>query len=179
MKKGLWIVVLCLVLGGQALAQVEEGDKEVSFLGYFSTFIGEDFDANGTGSLQISYSKFYTKHLQLGFAPTLTFYTSKNDENKDVLKTDIAASVFMNLNMATASKLIPYLTAQYYQYTFDIDTDNDEKFTDYSFVNVGLGFKNFINEYAAFNTLVTYGFSLREEAEGGILMVMTGLSFIF
>jgi hypothetical protein len=47
-------------------------------------------------------------------------------------------------------------------------------------VNVGIGFKNFFNEYAAFNTLVSYGFSLAEEAENiGLLSIMTGLTFIF
>ncbi|MCK5148250.1 hypothetical protein KAR48_15950 [bacterium] len=179
MKKFLFILVLVIILAGQTFAQVEAGDREVSFLGYYSTFIGEDFDANGSGSLQLSYSKFYTKNLQIGFAPTLRFSTGEYEDRKPKVEIDISASVFMNFNLATASKTIPYFTAQYYQYSFEIDTDNDEKFTDFSYVTVGLGIKNFINEYAAFNTLISYGFSLREEAEGGLLLVMTGLSFIF
>lgn len=176
MRKVLLIVTAVLAVCSPLFSQIESGDKEVSFLGYFSTFVGDDVDANGFGSLQISYGKYYTKYFQAGFAPTLSFSTvTENNESK--LDVQISGSFFFNLNFAAASKTIPYITGRYYQYTFDIP--EGAVLTDYAYVTIGGGVKSFFNEYAALNTLVTYGFSLREEAEGGILMIMTGLSFIF
>lgn len=146
-------------------------------MGFFSTFVGKDVETNGYGSLQISYGKFYSKYLQLGIAPTLSFSTGEDEDGDPKIETQISGSVFFNFNMTAASKTIPYITGRYYQFTFDIPEDTD--FIDYSYVTVGIGVKSFFNEYAAFNTLVTYGFSPAVENEGGIVLIMTGLSFIF
>ena len=169
--------IIMLIVIGAANAQIEQGDTEVSFMGYFASQIGEDIEANGSGSLQLSYGKYITPKLQLGIAPTLSFSTGQDEDGDAILETNWSGSVFFSYNFSTASKFIPYLSGQYYQYKFDIP--DDAEFTDYSYVNVGLGFKNFFNEYASFNTQVLYGFSLAEEAEGGLLLIMTGLSFIF
>ena len=171
------ILCLLLILAGSSYAQVEAGDKEVSFLGFFSTFVGEDVDANGYGSLQISYGKYYTKFFQVGIAPILSFSTGEDENGDPKVDVQYSGSVFFNLNMATASKSIPYITGRYYQYTFDIPEGRD--FIDYSYITIGAGVKSFFNEYAAFNTVVTYGFSPKSESKGGIIMIMTGLSFIF
>ena len=176
MRKLFLILAGVLVCSNSLFAQVEAGDKEVSFLGYFSTFVGDDVEANGFGSLQISYGKYYTKYFQAGIAPTLSFATIQEDGEAKV-DVQVSGSFFFNLNFAAASKTIPYLTGRYYQFTFDIPEGGD--FMDYSYITIGGGVKSFFNEYAAFNTLVTYGFSPVEENEGGILMIMTGLSFIF
>lgn len=107
----------------------------------------------------------------------LTFSSGQDEYGDPKVNTNWSGSVFFNLNFSAASKFIPYLSGQYYQFTFDIPEGG--KFSDYSYINAGLGFKNFFNEYAAFNTLVTYGFSLAENSQIGILTIMTGLSFIF
>ncbi len=185
MAKRVWVLVLfCLFVAGSLFGQVESGDKEVSFLGYFATVVGENVDPNGFGSLQISYGRFMSKYLEMGIAPTLNFSTVRvyeDNEEKTELDTKLSGSVFFNLNLAAASKTIPYISGQYYQSKFDFE--EDEEFSDYSYVNIGFGVKSFFNEYAAFNTQVVYGFSLAEvEDEGsktGLLMIMTGLSFIF
>ena len=167
---------LCLVASG-ALAQIERGDSEVSFLGYFSTMVGEDVEPNGSGSFQLSYGKYVSRYLLFGVAPTLRFFTTQDEHGESVVETDWSGSIFFNFNFTTASKMVPYITGQYYQFTFDIPEGMD--FTDFSYVNVGFGVKNFFNEYAALNMLGSYGFSLAEEAEGGIVVLMAGLSFIF
>ena len=77
---------------------------------------------------------------------------------------------------ATASKTVPYLAAQWYQTDFDPE---DGEFSDYSYVNFGFGIRNFFNEFAALNTSVNYGFSLAEDSEGGVLLILTGVSVIF
>ena len=50
MKRAGIVLILVLLMGGAAYAQIEQGDTEVSFLGYFSTIVGEDIEANGYGS---------------------------------------------------------------------------------------------------------------------------------
>ena len=178
MKRALLTLIVVLMLAPCLRAQIEQGDTEVSFMGYFASVIGEDIDPNGAGTLQLSYGKYITSRLQVGIAPILTFFTAQNDDGEDILETSWSGSAFFNFNFSTASKFIPYLTGQYYQFTFDIPEGSS--FTDFSYVNVGIGFKNFFNEYAAWNTLVAYGFSLAEGAQNmGLLSIQTGLSFIF
>ncbi|HHS12298.1 MAG TPA: hypothetical protein ENN03_00855 [bacterium] len=171
------IIGILLLSAAAAFGQIEKGDTEISFMGYFATFVGEDVDANGMGSLQLSYGKYVTPFLQFGVAPTVSFYTFTDFDGETSVKAEFSGSVFAHMNLARASRIIPYLTAQYYQFTFDIP--EDAEFTDFGYANVGMGFKNFINEYASFNVLATYGFSMAPGAEGGIIMVMTGLSIIF
>ena len=176
MKKILILIALLLWAFG-AHAQIEKGDTEVGLMGYFASFVGGDNEANGVGSVQLSYGKYLTPNFQFGVAPVLTFYTGEDESGDPTLETDFSGAIFMNFNFSTASRFIPYITGRYFQYTFDIP--EGEEFTDYSYVTVGIGFKNFFNEYAAFDTLLSYGFSLREEAEGGLLQLRAGLTFIF
>jgi hypothetical protein len=176
MKQILTVVALLLIYT-TAQAQIEQGDTEISFMGYYSTVVGEDVDPNGTGSFQLSYGKYITPHLLLGVAPTLSFTTGQDEDGDPAVETNWSGSVFFTYNFSTTSKLIPYITGQFYQSTFDIPENSD--FTDFSFATFGIGFKNFFNEYASLNTQGLYGFSLSEDAEGGILLIMTGLSFIF
>ena len=171
------VCLLTLLTASFSFAQIEGGDTEVSFLGYYSTFLGDDVETNGTGSLQLSYGKYISRHLQIGLAPTFSFSTMENQQGESEINTEISGSAFFSLNFSSSAKTIPYLIAQYYQYTFDIP--DEAKFTDFSYATVGLGMKNFFTEYAALNTLVTYGFSLAEEATGGILLISTGLSILF
>jgi len=177
MKKIYVFIIALLMFSSSGFCQVESGDREISFLGFFSTFVGEDVEPNGYGSIQISYGKYYGRYLEIGIAPIITFATGKDEDGEPKIDTQISGSIFFNLNLAAASRTIPYITGRYYQFTFDIP--EGAEFTDYSYITVGAGFKNFINEYAAFNTVVTYGFSPVEDREGGIVMVMTGFSFFF
>lgn len=47
-----------------------------------------------------------------------------------------------------------------------------------AYFNIGGGFRNFFNEYAALNTSITYGFSLGGTGER-VLTIMSGVSVIF
>ncbi|MCK5739243.1 hypothetical protein KAH55_08680 [bacterium] len=177
MKKIIILLIVVFIFTGNAFAQVESGDREIGFMGFYSTFVGDDVETNGFGSLQLSYGKYFGRNLQLGIAPIFSFSTSEDDDGDPIVDTQISGSVFVNLNLTTASKTVPYITGRYYQYSFDIP--DDAEFSDYSYMTVGAGIKNFINEYALFNTVVTYGFSPNEDNEGGIIMILTGFSVIF
>jgi len=69
MKKCCVPILALFLCAGIAQAQIERGDTEVSFLGFFSMFVGENVDANGSGSLQLSYGKYISSYLQIGIAP--------------------------------------------------------------------------------------------------------------
>ena len=178
MKKGFFVTVALFLICSGAWAQIEKGDTEISFMGYYITRVGEDVEVNGSGVFQLSYGKYITPRLQIGISPNLRFFLADDEQGEKTIETDWSGAIFFNYNFSTASKLIPYITGQYYQYTFEIP--DDMEFKDFSYVNAGIGFKNFFNEYAAFNTLVSYGFSLAEDAENvGLLSIMAGLTVIF
>ncbi len=177
--KNLLHVILILTVVSSAFGQIEKGDKEISFMGYYGTYISSEDDAPayGFGSVQISYSKFISPLFQVGIAPNINFSTMEDQDGETTVKARFSGSVFFNLNFSNTSKVIPYITGRFYQMEFDIP--ENAEFSDYSYAQMGFGIKNFINEYAALNMLGTWGFSLAEDAEGGMLMLMVGLSFIF
>ncbi len=177
MKRIILAIIILVFICSNAFGQIEKGDTEVSLMGYFNTIVGDDIDANASGSIQLSYGKYFSKYLMIGVAPILSFNTGEDEDGDPTVETDWSGSAFFNLNLTSASKIVPYVTGQYYQFTFDIP--DDAEFKDFSYVNIGFGVKNFINEYAAFNVLITRGFSLAEDSDWAIISVHTGLSFIF
>lgn len=149
---------------------IEKGDSEVQFAAFYILMMYKDFKM-GNSTIQLSYGKFFTSRLQLGIAPQITMSIFS-----DQADTHISASAFVNYNFSSASRLIPYASAQWYQSDFSPKYGD---FSDYSYINVGVGLRNFFNQYAALNTSITYGFSLNPDNEGGFLTIMSGLSFIF
>ena len=151
---------------------IEKGDSEIQFAGFYMKMISKYFDMGGTAFIQVSYAKFITSRFQIGIAPQITISQGSGSETQ----TNISASAFFNYNLATASKMIPYVSGQLYQGDFSPEYGD---FMDYSFINVGAGLRNFLNQFAALNTSISYGFALSSANEGGILIIMSGLSFIF
>jgi hypothetical protein len=172
----LWIrllVVFCSLSTAVAShGQVESGDSEISFLGFYSTVVGVEGSSGGFGSVQLSYGYFLTPNLQIGLGPNVTF-----SGGTDGTEVSFSGSAFFTFNFSTSGRSIPYISAQYYQFDFDIP--EGQSFTDLAYINVGLGMRSFFSEFAALNTSVNYGFSLAENAEGGLLLIQSGLSFIF
>jgi len=149
---------------------IEKGDSEIQFAGFYMKMMNKYFSM-GTAFIQLSYARFLTSRLQIGVAPQITI-SSISDESQ----TKFSASAFFNYNLATASRMIPYVSGQWYQGDFSPEYG---EFIDYSYINVGAGLRNFFNQYAALNTSISYGFSLSSNVDGGILVIMSGLSFIF
>jgi hypothetical protein len=149
---------------------IEKGDSELLFAGFYMKMLSEYFDMS-TAFIQVSYAKFLTSRFQVGVAPQ--FMLSKAS---GVTNSQFSASAFFNYNLATASKVIPYISGSWYQSDFAPEYLD---FIDYSYVEVGAGIRNFFNQYAALNTSISYGFPLSSNGEGGILTITSGLSFIF
>ncbi|MBN2414672.1 hypothetical protein JXO52_02470 [bacterium] len=165
------IAALLFLCALSAQAQVEKGDSEVRFLFYYSDVRGGEFSAGGSGSLMVSYGYFINPALQLGLGPRLTLSSGGSGT-----ETQVSASVFFNYNFATASKTVPYLYGEFYQMDFSPEFG---EFADYSYINIGFGVRNFFSEYIALNSAISYGFCPSENSEGGLFMILTGLSFIF
>jgi len=187
MFKRLILTAICLLIfASLSFAQVEQGDSEVIFSGMYMSLVGIKDYSYSMGSLNLSYGKFVTDNLEIGIGPTLTFTRTKQttynwyggEEDEDITQeTHISGIVFFNINFSTSSKTVPYIAGQWYQSEFKIE--KDEEFSDYSYANIGFGIRNFYNEYAALNTSINYGWSLAKDAEGGVLLITTGLSVIF
>jgi len=187
-KKLVMMVLFMIVVSSFSYAQVEKGDSEIIFSGMFMSIVGIENYSSMTASLNLNYGYFLTKNLEIGIGPIFTYsrteqtYTNYNffsgsSEEKNVNENkNLSGTVFFNLNFSTSSKTVPYLSGQWYQTDFNPE---EGEFSDYSYGNIGFGIRNFFNEYAALNTSINYGFSLAKEAEGGVLLVMTGVSVIF
>ena len=160
-----------LILAIPCSAQIEQGDSEVRFIFFYSRISGSEFSSGGSGSLMLSYGRFFTPRLQVGVGPRLNF--SSDDDGTE---TSLSGSVFASYNLTEASKTVPYLNAEWYQMDFSPEVGD---FTDWSYITFGFGVRNFFTEYAALNSAISYGFSLSSETEGGLLMIMSGLSFFF
>ena len=173
MKKTCAVALVFLLWGFSLFAQVEKGDSEIGFMGYYSTMIGTPNSSGGTGSIQFSYGYFLTPRLQIGIGPQVTFSQGFDGSGGEA---NFSASAFFNFNLTTRSKTVPYLFGQWYQTDFSPDTGN---FTDAAFLNVGFGVRNFFTEYAAINSAISYGFAFASESDDGLLLIMSGLSFFF
>lgn len=169
------VSVALVLLASVAGAQVEKGDSEILFAGSLMSTVGME-SSSSQGSFTLVYGYFFTKNLELGVGPTVSITTSSYGGESETT-TELSSTFFGQYNFTTAGKNVPYLTASWYQ--MDFSPEDEESFTDYSFVTAGGGLRMFFNEYAAFNTSALYGFSLAENAEGGIILIQTGLSFIF
>lgn len=178
MKK-IIILLLIVIITANVYAQEDEGisrgDNEITFNGFVFTSVGTD-SKNSFGNLFLSYGKYYTDKLLIGLAPGISISTTHTAEGTEV-KTDLSGQLFANYNFSVVKKGFPYVKGSYYQSTFDIP--DGASFTDYGVMQIGLGYKLFFNEFASIDTSLNYGKSLAEGAEGGSLMLMTGLSFIF
>ncbi|MCF8364302.1 MAG: hypothetical protein K9H16_00880 [Bacteroidales bacterium] len=164
-------IAILLIASGFTLAQsegIQKGDKEILFSGYMSTNTNFDY---GYANFFFSYSKYVTNRLSLGVGPTLSFSFSDDTES------NLGLSIFTKYNFNQTKKTVPYASLSYYQYSFK--TEGDTKLGDLASIQIGLGMKNFINEFLAVDSQLSYGFGLSSADNGGSLLLIIGLSYMF
>ncbi len=178
MKK-IIVLFLTVIITANAYSQEDEGiskgDNEITFNGFIYSSVGTD-SKHTFGNLFLSYGKYYTDKLLIGIAPGVSISTATTIDGTEV-NTDWSGQVFANYNFSVVKKAFPYAKGSYYQQTFDIP--DGASFKDYGSIQIGLGYKSFFNEFASLDMSLNYGKSLAKGAEGGSLMFMIGLSFIF
>ena len=132
-----------------AMAQhIEQGDREIQVNAFF-------FAVSGVSMLNLSgsYGYYKTEKLEIGGGPSISRLDYGFGSN-----TTIGLTLFGRYNLTARDKIVPYLSAQFYQY--DIAPDDPMGFADYAFLQCGAGFKYFINEYIAYDVSGNLGFSL-------------------
>ncbi|GEM_PF-3503227 len=175
MKKIFYVLIFVLISSFTFAQEQEEGitkgDMELSFYGLVFTTVGTDYNI-AMGTIFASYGHYFTKNLLVGVAPGITITSAMGETS-----TDFSFQVFSAFNFMVDKKLVPYARASFYQYSVDIP--EGAKFNDYSYLQVGGGFKMFFTPQIAWDTSLNFGFGLSKASEGATMMLLTGLAFKF
>ncbi len=175
MKKGIIVLIFALVtsfaFGQEQEEGITKGDMELSLSGMVFTTVGTDYNI-AMGNIFVSYGRYFTKNLLVGVAPGLTITSAMGETS-----TDFSFQIFSAFNFMVDKKLVPYTRASFYQ--FSVDIPEGAKFNDYSYLQVGGGFKMFFTPQIAWDTSLNIGFGLSKASEGATMMLLTGLAFKF
>ena len=168
MKRVLLALIVIAFLSPCLYGQtIEKGDSELQFQGYYLTTEGLSY-ATGT----MIYGHYLTSNIEIGVGPSI----SHSDSDYGDSETTFSGLAFFRYVFPSQSKSIPYINMQWYQYDFSPEGEAD--FTDYSWVQGGVGVKIFLNEYVAYDLSGNYGMGLAEGSEGMILLA-AGVSVFF
>lgn len=179
MKKSVITVLLCVLFALPAMAQQEQGDSELQLLGSYLTPTGVE-DPVGFYMVQAKYGYYFTDSFEFG---TGASYQGTTEEDGYWI---VGLFPFFSYSFLMGdSKTVPYLAAQYYLFIteveeYNLETYESEKKTDtMSFMGVSGGFKQYVSPKVALDLSGNYHFSLEKEVEGGMLLIMLGVSFLF
>jgi hypothetical protein len=165
LKHALVAALAIVLMTSSAMAQIKKGDREIQANGFLFTVSGITM-VNLSGT----YGYCYTDKLQLGGGPSLTIFDYGFGSS-----TSLGFTLFGKYYFTARNKLVPYASAQWYQY--DIAPDEPVGFFDMTFIQGGGGFKYFVNEYIAWDVSGNLGFSL---GGGDVAFIAkAGLSAIF
>ncbi len=150
---------------------IEAGDKEVAaFATYFST-VNSDSDFS-SGNINLRFGYYASANWLVGLAPGITITTVDGDE-----ETDFSTELFTKFNFSVKKQTIPYLKASIYQQKFD--TEDNEDLQDYTYIQVGFGVNIFFTENLSLDTSINYGQNFFADDDNGMMMVVSGISYVF
>lgn len=133
-----------LALSGSALAQQEKGDKQMSFSLSFSSMSSEGTSSNSM-NFQYTASRFFTKHLEMGFGWVGVFSTGTSTN---------AISPFFNYNVLSANgKFVFYFGAQYLLSVTSTEAGGSKT----TIMSGGVGGKIGIRSYLSDNVFIFVG----------------------
>ena len=166
LRRSIFLFTAILLIASSANAQfIEQGDREIQAAAYLFTVSGVTLiNLSGT------YGYYYTEKLELGGGPTITHINFGFGSN-----TTVGLTAFARHNFTAREQVVPYISGQLYQY--DLAPESPLGFADFMFLQVGGGFKYFLNEYIAYDVSGNLGFSIG----GGdtSFLIVAGLSAIF
>lgn len=163
------LVVLLLLASGASAQYIEEGDREVQFSGTM-------FAVSGVTVINLSgiYGKYVNEKTEIGGGPSIT-YSKVSFLGFSESSTTVGATAFIRRNLTAKDRMVPYLAGQWFQY--DLAPDEPAGFTDFSYIQVGAGFKYFLNENVAYDVSGNLGYSLG--ASEICFMAAVGVAAIF
>jgi hypothetical protein len=180
------VVLLFLVPSVGAFAQQQKGDVKLQFLGsYMKTTGSSDFKFS-MGQVSGEFGKYFTDHLELGIAPTLsvtsTSYTTPEVQyvggfpvgivnvTTTNTTTTFGGSAFVNYSfLAGDARTVPYAGAHLYKQDF-----SKKLLT----AGLNVGVKFFITKKTALDVNGNYLFSLTSGDKTGMLLFGVGFSFL-
>ncbi len=172
-------IIFTLMLSVSAVfAQQKRGDVELQISGTYFTTVGTEGGKFSNGFIQAKLGAFIADNLELGVAPNLnisTFSSTDSFTGEKVSETETTfggGAFFVYSFLAGDAKSVPYFGAQYYKSDFSVEDDKGS-------AGINGGIKFFITEKAALDFSGNYLFDLNEESEGGILLFVGGISFLF
>ena len=149
MKRAILVLMAVLFLAPDAGAQyIEKGDRELQASAYF-------FSVSGVTLINLSgvYGYYYTEKLGFGGGPTITHIDFGFGSD-----TTLGLTAFARYSFSSRDRIVPYVSGQWYQ--FDIAPEDPVGFADMMFIQVGGGFKYFLNEHIAYDVSGNIGFSM-------------------
>ena len=195
MKTMVFGVLALLLAAGSAHAQQKAGDLELQFYGMYYRTVGTDFTI-GSGTIGGKIGPYLTDNLQVGLGPTLTITTTSmptttyrvNPVTGDFIvetvtetntTTTFGTSLFVVYSFLSRSgKIVPYLGAQYFKRDFNRPFSEDR-----GSAGVNAGLKYFFARKTALDFSANYLWDLNSEEQGGsnggLILLMFGLSFLF
>lgn len=165
------LIVVLLFAPSMLLAQQQQGDLELGFQGFYFT---DTEGLIGVGTLQGKIGSFFTDNLEIGVSPSLSIVTSPSGfDGESETTATFGAGAFLTYSfLAENATTVPYFGAQFYKSDFDDEEDSGS-------AGINAGVKFYFTKKAAFDVSGNYLFSLNENAEGGLILISFGLSFLF
>ncbi|MBI3111889.1 MAG: hypothetical protein HYZ01_09990 [Ignavibacteriales bacterium] len=164
------LIVVFLVVPSMLLGQQQQGDLELGFQGFYFT---DTEGLIGVGTLQGKIGSFFTDNLEIGFSPSLSIVTTTGFDGESETTSTFGAGAFLTYSfLSENATTVPYFGAQYYKSDFDDEEDSGS-------AGINAGVKFYFTKKAAFDVSGNYLFSLNENAEGGLILISFGLSFLF
>ncbi len=173
------LIALMLVSCVPLMAQQQRGDVEIGLQALYAADTEGNF---GVGIIQGKLGSFFTDEIELGITPSLqisTFKTTSFDfqtgrtSTSSQTTTTFGAGAFLTYSfLAKDATTVPYIGGQYYKPDFD---NSDDKGS----AGINGGLKFYLTTKAAFDISGNYIISLNEDATGGMLLFVAGISFLF
>lgn len=148
MKYILCLILVIIIISGSAMAQVEKGDSEIQASGSLISLEGVS-----TLILNGLYGYYYSERLVIGGGPTIIRISAGGWDN-----TIFGVTGFVRYNFTARDKLVPYVGGMFYQQ--DLSPEYPIEFFDLTFLQMGGGFKYYINEYVSYDVSANMGLSL-------------------
>lgn len=177
MKKRFLVLAANLLLSVSSIfAQQEKGDTEIQISGTYYTSVGTETQL-GQGLIQAKLGKYISDHLEIGVAPVLTITTFPTTDPFGNEESEIKGSLgggafFVYSFLAGDARTVPYFGGQYFKSDFSDEEDSGS-------AGINGGIKFFVSEKAAFDFSGNYLFNLNTASEGGALLFVVGVSYLF
>jgi len=170
------IIIISIILIGNANAQFKPGNVEISLsgTGRFHN-IGIHNITQISASVGLGYSVL--SFLQIGIQPGWLYEKSKRKSETTFIDGRLNLRLFSKVNFNLGSKVVPFFVLQHE--IQDVEDLDDNNIWDITYLNFGVGFRYFVCSGTAMNLLFLYHYPLKyAEYRIKTLDVVVGVSIV-